>query len=248
MAVIYVLWRRELQRYFQSRIQMFASLGQPLLYLFVLGFGFEPVYRSAARGSYLQFVSPGIIATTIVFAATFSGIVLLWDRQFGCLKEALVAPVPRVQIMIGRTCGAATVALLQGLIVLVVCLLVGFRPASLAALPAAAMFATLVAIAFAALGATIGSTLKDMHGLHTVMNLVVFPVFLLSGALFPLDNLPPSLTLLTSLDPLAYGVDGLRSTLSGQEHFSSTLNVTVLAASAVALCWAGAWRFSKIEV
>src|SRR5436309_894919 len=127
MSVIYVLWLRELRRYVRSRAQIVASLGQPLLYLVVLGFGLGPVFQKAGQGSYLQFVAPGIIAMTVLFSSIFSGMGLLWDRQFGFLKETLVAPVPRLQVMLGRTLGAATVAMVQGLLVSIVCFLAGFR-------------------------------------------------------------------------------------------------------------------------
>ena len=130
MSAIYILWLREMKRYLRSRVQIVASLGQPLLYLLVLGFGLGPVFQKAGGGSYLQFVAPGVIGMTVLFSSIFSGLGLLWDRQFGFLKETLVAPVPRIEIMIGRTLGGATVAVMQGLLVTVVCLLAGFRPAN----------------------------------------------------------------------------------------------------------------------
>src|SRR5512147_345808 len=135
MNAIYILWLRELKRYTRSRAMVVASLGQPLLYLLVLGFGLGPVFQKAGSGSYLQFVAPGVIGMSVLFSSVFSGVGLLWDRQFGFLKETLVAPVPRTRIMLGRTLGGATVAVIQGTLVLLVCLLAGFRPASLAAIP-----------------------------------------------------------------------------------------------------------------
>src|SRR5499425_1680768 len=128
MQAIYILWLRELKRYTRSRAQIIASLGQPLLYLLVLGFGLGPVFRRAGEGSYLQFMAPGVIGMTVLFTSMFSGIALLWDRQFGFLKETLVAPVPRLFIMMGRTFGGATVAIIQGTLIFVVCLIAGFRP------------------------------------------------------------------------------------------------------------------------
>ena len=248
MSAIYILWLRELRRYTRSKVQIIASLGQPVLYLLVLGFGMGAVFRQAGRGSYIQFVAPGVIAMTVLFSATFSGIALLWDRQFGFLKETLVAPVPRIYIMLGRTSGAATVALLQGSLVTVICLIAGFRPANLALVPAGMAFLALIALVFAGLGTTIGSMLKDMQGFQMVMNFLVLPLFFLSGALFPLDNLPGVLSWLTRLDPLSYGVDGLRTTLIGQSHFGATLDATVLVSLAITFICLGAWRFSKIEV
>src|SRR5690242_4649815 len=133
MAVVFALWLREVKRYLRSRAQVVASLGQPLMYLLVLGFGLGPVFEKAGQGSYLQFVAPGVVGMAILFSSIFSGIGLLWDRQFGFLKETLVAPVPRLQIMVGRTLGGVTTSLFQGLLVFVACLIAGFRPYDLAA-------------------------------------------------------------------------------------------------------------------
>ena len=248
MEAIYILWLREVKRYTRSRAQIIASMGQPLLYLLVLGFGLGPVYQKAGGGSYLQFMSPGVIGMAVLFSAVFSGIALLWDRQFGFLKETLVAPVPRIEIMIGRTLGAATTAMIQGLLVTTVCLIAGFRPVSLAMVPLAFLFLALIAIVFAALGTTIGSSLQDMQAFPIVMNFLVLPIFFLSGALFPLKNLPRALGIVTSVDPLSYGVDGLRVALLGGGYFGATIDLLVLAVVAVILLCLGAWRFSKIEI
>src|SRR5882762_10398701 len=181
MSAIYILWLRELKRYVRSRAQIVASLGQPLLYLLVLGFGLGPVFQKAGNGSYLQFVAPGVISMTILFSAIFSGIAMLWDRQFGFLKETLVAPVPRIEVMIGRTLGAATTAMIQGLLVTAVCLIAGFRPISLAMLPLGFLFLILIAVVFSAMGTTIGSNMQDMQAFPIVMNFLVLPIFFLSG-------------------------------------------------------------------
>ncbi|HEX9232789.1 MAG TPA: ABC transporter permease [Candidatus Acidoferrum sp.] len=248
MNAIYILWLRELKKYTRSRAQIVASLGQPLLYLLVLGFGLGPVFQKAGNGSYLQFVAPGVIGMTVLFTSIFSGIALLFDRQFGFLKETLVAPVPRLRIMIGRTLGGATVAMLQGTLILIVCLIAGFRPVSLATAPFGVLFMALIAIVFAALGTAIGSGLQDMQGFQLIMNFLVLPIFFLSGALFPLNNLPKALAFITRLDPLSYGVDGLRAALIGVTHFGMTTDFAVLCVIAVGLLFFGAWRFSKIEI
>ena len=248
MNAIYILWLRELKKYTRSRAQIVASLGQPLLYLLVLGFGLGPVFQKAGNGSYLQFVAPGVIGMTVLFTSIFSGIALLFDRQFGFLKETLVAPVPRLRIMIGRTLGGATVAMLQGTLILIVCLIAGFRPVSLATAPFGVLFMALIAIVFAALGTAIGSGLQDMQGFQLIMNFLVLPIFFLSGALFPLNNLPKALSFITRLDPLSYGVDGLRAALIGATHFGMTTDFAVLCVIAVGLLFFGAWRFSKIEI
>src|SRR5438309_9445174 len=148
MSAVYVMWLRELRRYVRSRSQIVASLGQPLLYLVALGFGMGPVFQRAGEGSYIQFVAPGVIAMTVLFSSVFSGIGLLWDRQFGFLKETLVAPVPRLHVMLGKALGGATVAVIQGSIVFVVCLIAGFRPLNISSLPIAFLFMALMATMF----------------------------------------------------------------------------------------------------
>jgi ABC-2 type transport system permease protein len=246
--VIYVLWLREVKRYLRSRAQIVASMGQPLLYLLVLGFGLGPVFAQAGRGSYLQFVAPGVIGMGVLFTSIFSGIGLLWDRQFGFLKETLVAPVPRLQIMVGRTLGGATIALVQGLLVLIVCLAAGFRPQSFTGLLMAFVYMSLIAVVFAALGTAIGSGLRDMQGFQFIMNFLVMPIFFLSGALFPLNNLPTALTIATRVDPLSYGIDGLRGALIGLTQFGPIVNLGVLAVFASGFLVLGAWAFSRIQI
>jgi ABC-2 type transport system permease protein len=248
MSAIYILWLRELKRYFRSRVQLIASLGQPMLYLLVLGFGLGPVFQRAGNGSYLQFVAPGVIGMTVLFSSIFSGLGLLWDRQFGFLKETLVAPVPRLQIMIGRTLGGATVSVIQGLLVAFICVLAGFRPVHFATAPLAVGFMVLIAIVFAALGVAIGSSLQDMQGFQLIMNFLVMPIYFLSGALFPLTGLPKVMGWITSADPLSYGIDGMRAVLLGVTHFGSITDMTVLAAVGSVLLVLGAYRFSKIEI
>ena len=127
MSTIYILWLRQLKKYFRSKARIVGSLGQPLLFLVALGFGFGPIYQRAGGGNYISFLAPGIMAMSIIFTAVFSGIEVIWDRQFGFLKETLVAPVSRLNIMIGRTLGGATVAFFQGVIVFILSFAVGFR-------------------------------------------------------------------------------------------------------------------------
>lgn len=248
MAAIYILWLRELKRYTRSRAMIVASIGQPLLYLLALGFGLGPVFQQAGRGSYLQFVAPGVIGMSILFTSIFSGLGLLWDRQFGFLKETLVAPVPRLHIMIGKTVGGATVAILQGLLIVIVCLIAGFRPASVSALPLALLFMILVALVFAGLGMVIGSRLQNMQGFQLIMNFLVLPIFFLSGALYPLSNLPVALAAVTRVDPLTYGIDGLRGAFIGAGHFGATTDAAVLIVVAVMFLALGAQAFSRIQI
>jgi ABC-2 type transport system permease protein len=248
MSAIYILWLRELKRYVRSRVQIVVSLGQPLLYLLALGFGFGPVFQQAGRGSYLQFMAPGVIGMTVLFSSVFSGIAMLWDRQFGFLKETLVAPVPRIYIMIGRTLGGATVAVIQGTLILVVCLIAGFRPQHWLAIPGAFVFVAMIAIVFAAFGTNVGSAIKDMQGFQLTMNFLVMPMFFLSGALYPLSHLPLVLKVITRIDPLSYGVDGLRGVLTGVWQFSFGFDLMLLGILTAVFLSTGAYLFSKIEI
>ena len=248
MSTIYILWLREMKRYVRSRAQIVASLGQPMLYLLALGFGLGPVFQRSGQGSYLQFVAPGVVGMSILFMSIFSGIGLLWDRQFGFLKETLVAPVPRLHVMLGKALGGATVAVIQGSIVFVVCLIAGFRPVNISSLPIAFLFMALIATMFTSLGTAIGSVLVDMQGFQLVMNFLVMPIFFLSGALFPLVNLPKALAIVTRLDPMTYGVDGLRAALIGISHFGIATDIAVICVITAVFMGLGTYFFSRIQL
>jgi len=248
MGAIYIMWLRELKRYVRSRAQVVVSLGQPALYLLALGYGFGPIFAKAGAGSYLQFMAPGVMGMTVLFSSVFSGMAMLWDRQFGFLRETLVAPVPRLHIMLGRTLGGATVAMVQGVLILVVCLIAGFRPHDWLMIPASFVFVAMIAIVFAALGSSIGAVIQDMQGFQFLMNFLVMPIFFLSGALYPLKNLPRVLTWITHADPLAYGIDGLRGFLIGSWQFGFALDLGILVALAAAFLVTSAWLFSRIQL
>jgi ABC-2 type transport system permease protein len=248
MNAVRVLWLREVKKYLRSRTQIVSSLGQPLLYMLVLGFGLGPVFAQAGAGNYLQFLAPGLVGMAVLFSAAFSGIGLLWDRQFGFLRVTLAAPVPRFQVMLGRTLGGATVAVIQGVLVLVACVIVGFRPASLVGLLSTFGLMLLIAVVFCAMGTALGSKLENMQAFTLVMNFILMPLFFLSGALYPLTNLPLPLKLATSLDPLTYGVDALRAALLGLAHFSWVLDLTILAVLAMLFLVLGGYWFSKIRM
>jgi len=248
MGAMYIMWLRQLKRYWRSKPRMLGSLAQPLLFLIALGFGFGPIFQRAGGGDYMQFLAPGIIAMTVLFTSIFSGMEVIWDRQFGFLKETLVAPVSRYKIMIGRTLGGATVASLQGVVVFLLCLLIGFKPASLVYLPLALLFLFLIALFFTALGTAIASKLEDMQAFPLIMNFLVMPIFFLSGALFPLEGLPNWIGWIARIDPLSYGVDGLRFALIGSSHFGIFLDFFVLILLSAVVTLIGSYLFSKIEV
>lgn len=227
---------------------MIGSLGQPILFLVALGFGFGPIFKKAGGGNYMQFLAPGIIAQGILFTAVFSGIEMIWDRQFGFLKETLVAPVSRFNIMLGRTLGGATIAMVQGFIIFLLSLIVGFRPTSFSGILFSIIIMFLMALFFTGLGTAIASTLDDFHGFQMIMNFLVMPLFFLSGALFPLNNLPGFIDVISHLNPLTYGVDGLRATLINSSHFGLGMDFLVLTFLSVIILAIGSYLFSKIQV
>lgn len=246
VKVIAILWLRQIKRYVRSKARLFSSIGQPLLFLVALWFGFGPIFARAGGGDYLEFLAPGIIAMSVLFSAMFMGIEVIWDRQFGFLKETLVAPVSRLEIMVGRTLGGATVAVAQGIVIFLVTLLMGFRPDA-AMLPVALLFLFMIGTLFTALGTAIASRMEDMHAFPVIMNFIIMPLFFLSGAIFPLDGLPRTVALLTKVNPLTYGVDGLRGALTGVSHLGIGLDLLVLACCVVAVFVTGAALFSSIE-
>lgn len=246
--VIYIMWLRQIKKYLRSRSRMISSLGQPLLFLIALGFGFGPIYQKAGGGNYVNFLVPGIISMSIIFTAIFTGIEVIWDRQFGFLKETLVAPISRFEIFIGRTLGGATVSLIQGLVVFLITLIIGFKPVSLALIPLSLVFMFLIGLLFTALGTAIASMLEDMHAFPVITNFLIMPLFFLSGALFPLEGLPKSISLISHFNPLSYGVDGLRIALTNITHFGIGIDFIVLIGSISVISAIGVYLFSRIEV
>lgn len=247
MEIIYILWLRQVKKYFRSKSRVIGSLGQPILFMLAFGLGFGPVFSKAGQGNYLEFLVPGIITMSIVFMAIFSGLEVIWDRQFGFLKEMLVAPVPRLQIMIGRSLGGATVASLQGLIVLFLSLFIGFRPASIQFLVLGIFFMLLISLIFTLLGTGIACLLKDFSAFQLIVNFLIMPLVFLSGAFFPLDGLPKVLYIVIKINPLSYGVDALRETLSNAGHFALWNDFSVLLVVATVFMVFSSYLFSKIE-
>lgn len=246
--IIYILWLRQLKKFVRSKSRIIGSLGQPLLFLLALSYGLGPVFQKAGQGNYLEFLAPGIIAMTILFTSIFSGIEIIWDRQFGFLKETLVAPVSRIKIMIGRTLGGATVATLQGILVFFISMFAGFRPINFALFPVAIIFMFIMALLFTALGTAIASILEDMQGFQMIMNFLVMPLFFLSGALFPLDGLPKSLGSIVRFNPVTYGVDSLRGLFTGIFHIGLMTDFAVLGVVTILVLVIGSYLFSKIQV
>jgi len=244
---IYIMWLRQIKRYFRSKARIASSLGQPILFLVALWFGFGPIFEKAGGGNYLDFLVPGIISMGILNMGMFMGMEVIWDKQFGFLKETLVAPISRLTIVTGRTLGGAMVALAQGIIILLITLMIGFTIKYWAMLALALIFMFLTALLFTALGTAIASKMDDMHAFPLVMNFIIMPMFFLSGALFPLDGLPKTMKVISYFDPLSYAVDGLRATLTNVSHFGVGIDILVLASAIIIIFAVSAWLFSKIQ-
>jgi ABC-2 type transport system permease protein len=248
---IYIIWLRELKRYFRARSNIVGSLAQNFFWLAIFGFGLGASVMIPGTGNYIIFLAPGIVGMTLLFSSIFSGIGVVWDKQFGFLKEILVAPVPRSSIMLGKTLGGATTATLQAFIML---LLAGLLGVPIFTNPAGILIALglmlITACGFVALGVAIASTMKDPHGFQLIMNFIVMPLFLLSGAFFPVTNLPNWLRIIVLFDPLTYAVDGLRNAVIGSAAaaFPFTITVPVLVGFMVATVLLGSLLFRKTQI
>ena len=249
MKKIYYLWLRQIKKYLRSRARLVGTLAQPIIFLVMFGYGFGGAFGGGS-GNYLDYLAPGIIGMSIIFTAIFTGIEVIWDRQFGFLKETLVAPMSRTDVMIGRTAGGATVATIQGVIVLLISTLFGFQPISWWAILPALFIMFLVALIFSSIGTIIGSFLDDMQAFSLIMNFLVMPLFFLSGALFTLQGLPSWLSFISRIDPLTYGVDALRVLLADIGHTDLGLGIDIVVLSLFALAFVilGGYFFNEIQV
>lgn len=247
MRVIYTLWIRQIKRFFRAKSRMIGAVGQPLLFLVALGYGIGSVYARAGQGSYIEFLVPGIMAQTVLFSAMFYGAMIMFDKQFGFLKETLVAPVSRFKIMLGGALGGATTATMQGCLVFIISLFLGFHPAHWALVPVAIVILGLLSVAIASFSSGIGSFVQDMQGFQAINQFLVFPLYFLSGALYPLQHVPRWLRIVAECNPMSYAVDAMRDLLIGQAHFGLAKDIVVLMIVVVAMVIFGAYRFRHIE-
>ena len=214
MATSGMVWRRELIRFRRSPARIITGLAQPILFLFVLGGGISPLVSESVGGDYQEFLFPGVIAMSVIFSSIFSAISIVWDREFGFLREMLVAPVSRTSLVVGKALGGASVAVGQGLVLLVAAPLVGvgFTPWELVAM---VLLLLLMAFTLTAFGIVVASRMQKIESFQVLMTLVVQPMFFLSGAIFPLQGLPGWLGLATKLNPATYAVDPIRRVVLG---------------------------------
>ena len=249
MDIIYTIWLRNMKRYLRSKSRIIGSIAMPLFFLFFLGFGLNSVVELPGLGeNYIVFLVPGMIAMSVLFTSVFSGIQVIWDKQFGFLKETLVAPVSRLEIMSGQTLGGATTAVIQGSIILFLSVFLGLPVTNPAGFLIAFLFMILIGISFTAMGIAIASRMEDMTGFQLIMNFVVFPIFGFSGALFPISTLPAWIIPLTLLDPLTYGVEGIRYGLTGVSQINPLVCGAVLGSFTIAMTILGAFLFRKIRI
>jgi len=249
MDIVYTIWLRNMKRYIRSKSRIVGSIAMPLFFLLFLGVGLNSVVQLPGLGeNYITFLIPGMVAMSVLFTSVFSGIQIIWDKQFGFLKETLVAPVSRFEIMSGQTLGGATTAVIQGSLILVLSMFVGFPLLNPVGFLIALAFMVLIGISFTAFGIAIASRMDDMTGFQLIMNFVVFPIFGLSGALFPISTLPAWIIPLTLLDPLTYGVEGIRYGLTGVSQINPLVCGAVLGSFTIAMTILGAFLFRKIRI
>ena len=249
IQAIYVMWLRQMKRFIRFKSRLIAMLVQPLFFLFIFGSGFGGVrFPGLGDISFIHYFAPGIITMAILFSSMFTGISVLWDKQFGFLQEVLVAPISRLSIIVGRTLGGASIALIQGFIILLIAIFLGTPIAGATGLILSIVFMILIAIAAVGFGLILASKMSDFQSFPLIMNLVVMPLLFLSSAFFPVvDN--PTLRMIASIDPLFYMVDGLRGSLIGTAYIHPPLmNLIIVLGICLIMLSLGSYLFSKSEI
>ncbi|WP_025884630.1 ABC transporter permease [Asaia prunellae] len=245
--VLFCLWLRQVRGFLRARGRVVSAFAQPFIFLVALGLGFAPVFRKAGEGDYFTFLAPGVIGAGILFNAIYSGADLLWDRQFGFIKETLVSPVSRHWILLGRALGVASVALIQALVVGMTCLVLSATWPGLGQCLTIFVFALLVALLFAFFGSILGSVMSDAQSFSQIVNFTVTPIFYLSGAVFPLEGQSSLIRGLAFCNPLTYGIDGMRGGLSGHYIIAPSVSFIILAFSTLVTACIAQYAFSRIR-
>lgn len=248
MEVMYALWLRQIRRYIRSGSRILGTLGQPLLLMLALGYGIGAIYEKAGEGDYLQFLVPGIITQTVLLSGIFWGVIILMDKRFGFLSELLVAPVSRIRILFGSAFGGATISVLQGLIVFFIALLLGFYPYNWALVIPALFLLIFICLTLALFGAGIASMVDDFQGFQGINNLIILPMFFLSSALYPLDDVPTFLAVISTLNPVSYMVDAMRFLLSNETHFGLQRDLVVITITFFVSIIFSVRRFNRIQM
>lgn len=245
---IYVLWLRDTKRFMRAKSRIIGMLMMPVVFLLGLGLGLGSLVHLTTGGSYFDFIVPGIIGMSLLFTSIFTGSNVLWDRQFGFLKEILVTPNSRASIVIGRICGGGTTAVLQSILVVIIALLIGFHIQITAFTILALVFMILIATTFIGLGLTLGSLISDFQGFQLVTSFFTMPLFFLSDSIFPATILPKAVQYIIYINPLTYGVDGLRNALLGAGTFSIWIDLLAMVISSIIMVSIAIYAFSRTEV
>lgn len=244
---VYVLWLRDMKWFLRAKARIISTIVMPFFWLAIIGMGLGAVTSIPGGGSYIDFLAPGIVGMAILFSATMSGISVLWDKQFGFMKEILVAPVSRISIMLGKTFGGATTSIIQGLLLLFVAGLIGAKMPGMAGFLLVFLFMVVLALGFVSLGLAIASRIEDPVAFPVVMNFLIMPLFFTSGAIFPLSTAPGWLKSIAYINPVTYGVDGLRGAVLGVSEFPLGLDFAVLAIFSLAMILLGAYLFKRMK-
>lgn len=252
LGKLYAIWLREFKVFLREKSRLIAATFTPLLWLFVIGEGigsttFNMSFTAESQIGYQQFIFPGIICMSVIFSSVFFGSYIIWDRKFDFLKSVMAAPVSRSTIFIGKTFGGMTTSLIQAAILLVVGLAVGIHYTPLSVI-LIIIIIMLLSFTLTSLGLTLGSHMESLEGFQLIISFVVFPLYFLSGALFPLGDLPTWLTVLTTINPVTYGVDALREVMLGVTAKNIfAFNISILLISAIALGIIGMLSFSRMK-
>jgi len=248
LQAIYVMWLRQMKRFVRSKSRLVSTILQPLFFLFILGSGFKMASFPDMHVDYLSFLAPGIIAMAILFSSMFTGISILWDKQFGFLQEVLVAPISRFSIILGRTFGGATTALVQGFIILIIALALGVHIPGIINLFMTIAFMVLIAFSAVGFGLVVASKLEDFQGFQLIMNLLIMPLLFLSSAFFPVSD-QPVLYAISTVNPLFYMVDGLRGSLLGTANvYPPGFDFLIVLGICALLLGLGSYLFNKSEI
>ena len=252
LQAIYIMWLRQMKRFVRSRSRIIGTIVQPLFFLFILGYGFSRATLPGLTGDYVPFLAPGMVAMAILFSSMYTGVSVLWDKKFGFLQEILVAPVSRFSIIIGRTLGGATTAVLQGTIVLIIALFMGVPVSSTGGFILAYIFMILIGLTSVGFGLIMASKMDDFEGFQIIITLIIMPLFFLSSALFPIatnKDIPEFLITLSYANPLFYMIDGLRGSLTNMNYVLNPLiNLVVVSIICIIMLGAGSYLFNRTEV
>ncbi len=241
---VYVIWLRELIKFWREKLRIVTSLIQPAVWLFIMGKGLGSSFGGPGGVDYVKFMFPGVVGMTVLFSSLFSSISIVWDREFGFLKEILVAPVSRTAIVIGKALSGSTTAMLQGFLVLLFAPLIGMT-LSLPVILEALGLMFLISFALASTGILIAARMESMQSFQLIMNFFVMPMFFLSGAMFPLRGLPAWMGALARINPLAYGIDAMKSVIIGLHEFALGTDIAVIAATAAVMITGAVALFNR---